>query len=121
VSDTNISLYFCAQMCFSFCIFADTLYAALDLKDDEAAGIKSTARLFGPHILTLSGAFGMTFIVFLMMAGWSNGNGRVFFLACIVTAIQIIQILQCWHPNAYKHNIELFTVSIGISYEFIFI
>lgn len=35
----------------------DTIYAVQDIRDDPAAGIKSTARLFGAHLKTSVGGF----------------------------------------------------------------
>ncbi|GHE47172.1 4-hydroxybenzoate octaprenyltransferase [Camelimonas fluminis] len=53
----------------------DTIYAIQDLEDDEIAGIKSSARLFGAHVRTAVGVLYAAVVVLLALALWGVGVG----------------------------------------------
>ena len=93
-------------------LFADTIYASQDRADDEKAGIKSSARLFGARLRTITGAFGMAFIGFLTLAAEANGNGAVFSVVCATACIHIISILWAWSIDDPKSGGRLFEVCV---------
>ena len=67
----------------SFGIFYDTIYGCLDRGDDEKAGIKSTALLFGDNLRPILAGFALTFVLCMIAAGLRNGNGPWYFgLSC---------------------------------------
>lgn len=75
-------------LCWS--IYYDTIYACQDKKDDAAAGIKSTALLFGDKIKPILALFGVIFVTSLALAGLTNNHGPAFWiLAVFSSAIQI--------------------------------
>jgi 4-hydroxybenzoate polyprenyltransferase len=57
-----VLLYFAA---IAWTIGYDTIYALQDIEDDEIAGIKSSARLFGPQVRIAVGGFYVATIVLL--------------------------------------------------------
>ncbi len=64
----------------SWVVGYDTIYAVQDIEDDEIAGIRSSARLFGRHV---RGAVGLCYALaalFVGLAAWAAGAGLVGFL-----------------------------------------
>ncbi len=53
----------------------DTIYAIQDVRDDPAAGIKSTARLFGPHLRLAVGLLYGAAVLFVETALFAAGRG----------------------------------------------
>jgi len=53
----------------------DTIYAIQDLEDDEIAGIKSSAQLFGAHVQAAVGALYAAVAALLALALWGVGTG----------------------------------------------
>ena len=51
----------------------DTIYAIQDARDDPAAGIKSTARLFGAHVQLAVGTIYALTVVLVEAALWAGG------------------------------------------------
>lgn len=69
-----VLLYFAA---IAWTIGYDTIYALQDIEDDEIAGIKSSARLFGPRVRIAVGGFYVATIVLLAAALALIGAGIV--------------------------------------------
>lgn len=61
----------------SWTIAYDTIYALQDKEDDEMAGIKSTARLFGDKVLTGIFVFHLAATVLIALGAYFAGAGRV--------------------------------------------
>ena len=53
----------------------DTIYALQDLRDDERAGVRSTARLFGAQVKAAVGALYAASVLCAALAVWSAGLG----------------------------------------------
>lgn len=66
-------LVYAAAVCWT--IGYDTIYALQDARDDPAAGIKSTARLFGPHVRLAVGLTYAATSVLLEAALLAGGAG----------------------------------------------
>jgi 4-hydroxybenzoate polyprenyltransferase len=79
----------------------DTVYAHQDKRDDGAAGIKSTALLFGDKALRWVALFYALTIVFLALAGWVQGDGlgRGYTWGLLVAACFAAVQLVLWKPD----------------------
>lgn len=67
----------------------DTIYAVQDIRDDPAAGIKSTARLFGSHLKVSVGAFYAGAVLLAELALISAGRGDQLLAQLGVTAFAV--------------------------------
>ena len=68
---------------FCWVVGYDTIYAVQDIEDDEIAGIRSSARLFGRRV---RGAVGLCYALaalFVALAAWNAGAG---FVGCLGVA-----------------------------------
>lgn len=79
----------------SWTIVYDTIYACQDVRDDVAAGVKSTAVLFGRHIRVILSVFATAFVLCLAIAGISNGQGAVYFAVTVAGAAGHL-VWQLW-------------------------
>lgn len=77
----------------------DTIYAYQDLADDERAGIKSTARLFGRDAKKWVGLFYFASCLFFLLAGWLAELGRGFGWAGVGAFVLIVFHLTQWKPD----------------------
>ena len=95
-----VVLYVCG---IAWTLFYDTIYALQDLKDDELAGIKSTARLFGKEakswLLIFAGSAGalMVLAIYLAMPIAHHGSasfvaigGAVMFLGHLLMQLRVL-------------------------------
>ena len=58
----------------------DTIYAVQDIEDDEIAGIRSSARLFGAHLkVAVSLCYGLA-VLLIGLAAWRAGAGALGYL-----------------------------------------
>ncbi|KAG6910305.1 hypothetical protein DXG01_011702 [Tephrocybe rancida] len=62
---------------------SDTIYACQDKKDDVAAGIKSTALLFGSHVKQILAIFGTIFMTALTISGIMSDQSLPFFVVSV--------------------------------------
>ncbi|HYA79504.1 MAG TPA: 4-hydroxybenzoate octaprenyltransferase [Methylocystis sp.] len=53
----------------------DTIYALQDIRDDERAGVRSTARLFGAHVKAAVGGLYAASVLCAALAAWSAAPG----------------------------------------------
>lgn len=75
----------------------DTVYAHQDIKDDEAAGVKSTARLFGDRAKPIVAGFYGAQIALLLAGGWVAGLALWTFLPLVaVVAVLLARHLAAW-------------------------
>lgn len=79
--DLTAWLLFFATVCWATAY--DTIYALMDLPDDERLGIHSTARLFGPHGWLAIGGLGVAMILLLAWAGL-RANLRWLYLGVLI-------------------------------------
>lgn len=94
----------------------DTVYACLDIRDDAAASIKSTARLWGMHVKSRVG-YCLLAAIILMTAGFMAAGGTwltVMFLA-LAGAFNLMAWKQ-WTPQnaAYTLHFFRFQAHIGL-------
>lgn len=75
----------------------DTVYAHQDIKDDEAAGVKSTARLFGAKAKPIVAGFYAAQIGLLIAGGWLAGLALWIFLPAVaIVAVLLFRHVQAW-------------------------
>ncbi|KAJ3129176.1 Para-hydroxybenzoate--polyprenyltransferase, mitochondrial precursor (PHB:polyprenyltransferase) [Physocladia obscura] len=67
----------------SWTLVYDTIYALQDARDDERAGVKSTALLFGKSVKPILAAFAGTAVAFFALAGFMNGNGLCYYVVSV--------------------------------------
>lgn len=90
----------------------DTIYACQDREDDVAAGIKSTAVLFGAHVRPILMAFALAFIALLAAAGAANGQRAGYFvLSCGGAAAHFVWQFATWSPDVPADGGKKFNVS----------
>ncbi len=100
----------------------DTIYAHQDKRDDQAAGIKSTALLFGDRSTRWVSTFYAATLAFLALAGWAAGLSRAYAFALLAAACFIAVQLLLWTPDdgencarRFKANRDFgFMILIGI-------
>lgn len=86
-----ILLYFA---CLFWTLGYDTIYAHQDLVDDEKAGVKSTARLFGRRSKQLIALCYLIFIILLTASGMAAGLSYWFYAGLPLVAAHLIW--QVW-------------------------
>ncbi|SDA32275.1 4-hydroxybenzoate polyprenyltransferase [Methylobacterium sp. UNC378MF] len=64
----------------------DTIYAVQDIEDDEIAGIRSSARLFGRHVRLAVGICYALAAIFVMLAARGAGAGFIGYLGAAAFA-----------------------------------
>jgi 4-hydroxybenzoate polyprenyltransferase len=86
----------------------DTIYALQDIEDDEVVGIKSSARLFGPHVrLGVGSCYGVA-IVLLMMALALLQPERAGFLAYVGVVVFGLHLAwQTWRIDRRDGGLSL--------------
>ncbi|KAJ7623850.1 UbiA prenyltransferase family-domain-containing protein [Mycena polygramma] len=85
INSETVGILFFGTVCWT--IVYDTIYACQDRKDDAAAGIKSTALLFGGWVRPILYIFSGTFIGCLIYAGVRNQQGPPFFFVSVGGAV----------------------------------
>ncbi|KAJ7734760.1 UbiA prenyltransferase family [Mycena maculata] len=85
-----VGIFFLGTVCWT--IVYDTIYACQDRKDDVAAGVKSTALLFGSWVRPILCLFAMAFVGCISLAGLWNHQGIYFFVISVGGAI----LFFCW-------------------------
>jgi 4-hydroxybenzoate polyprenyltransferase len=75
----------------------DTIYAYQDIKDDEKAGVKSTALLFGKYGRVILIVFAIAFIVSLIAVGILNEQRFAYYIiSCGGTMAHLIWQFITW-------------------------
>lgn len=83
---------FVATMVWS--LIYDTAYAVTDKKDDLKVGIKSTAILFGEHLVWWIALFQLLMLGFLIWVGQLFSLGMVYYIGLAIVAIWFINDLR---------------------------
>lgn len=96
-------------------IVYDTIYAHQDKADDEQAGVKSTALLFGASTRPILAGFSTSFVGLLALSGYLNGQSAAFYaisvggaaahLAWQLRTADLETRESCW--NVFKSNRDL--------------
>lgn len=81
-------LLYVANICWS--VAYDTMYAMADRLDDKKAGIKSSALLFGDYDRPIVGAFQLSALVLLLIAGYLKTLGWFYYLGLAVATVLVI-------------------------------
>ena len=85
----------------SWSIIYDTIYACQDRADDIAAGVKSTALLFGKYVRPILSIFATVSVAAFASAGWLNGQGVPFY----VVSVGGMAIHYVWQLGTLKDDI----------------
>ena len=86
----------------------DTIYAVQDLEDDAVAGIKSSARFFGPRLKpAVALCFAIT-VVAIGAAMWRAGAGTVGFLGLALFAAHLANQVRRLDPADGRGALRLF-------------
>lgn len=72
----------------------DTAYAVADKEDDLKAGIKSTAILFGKHLVRWIGFFQFVMLSLLIAIGWAFELGSLYYLSLLLVGAWFAWDLQ---------------------------
>ena len=103
----SIWLLYLASICWS--IAYDTIYALSDKDEDMLIGVKSSAILFGRHVLSLVAVFQSGVLILLIACGLLMGSGVWFFLGLGIG--KLLFIYQQWiirssddHVRAFSNN-----------------
>jgi len=67
----------------------DTIYAHQDREDDALIGVKSTARLFGPHTKPMLAVFYTMAVVLIAAAGYEARAGLIFAVGLAAFAVHL--------------------------------
>ncbi|MEE8574185.1 MAG: 4-hydroxybenzoate octaprenyltransferase [Thermodesulfobacteriota bacterium] len=71
----------------------DTIYALMDIDDDQKIGVKSTAILFGRHVYKILFVLNVAMIAVLAYAGSMAGLGRIFLAGLLISFALLTVIL----------------------------
>jgi 4-hydroxybenzoate polyprenyltransferase len=77
----------------------DTIYAHQDARDDEAAGVRSTARRFGDWSRLVLFGFALAMVGLLALAGWMAGLGEVYLFMLIPIGLHLAWLLLFWRRH----------------------
>ncbi|WP_130470075.1 4-hydroxybenzoate octaprenyltransferase [Candidatus Magnetaquicoccus inordinatus] len=81
----------------------DTIYALMDIEDDIKIGVKSTAILFGRHVLLLTAILYCTFLLLLVWVGTLQNLSMIFYFIIALSALQMAwQIFMAKHKFFFK-------------------
>ncbi|KAJ7776146.1 UbiA prenyltransferase family-domain-containing protein [Mycena metata] len=72
-----VGIFFVGTICWT--IVYDTIYGCQDVRDDAAAGVKSTSLLFGSWVRPILCVFAVVFVAAVTWAGILNHQGVSFF------------------------------------------
>ena len=100
------SAYVLYAGCFFWTLGYDTIYALQDMEDDALAGVKSTARLFGPHTRVWVTMFYLMAVALIAAAGMAprpNWKFAVLMLAVASHFFWQLRRLQLSDPAGALH------------------
>lgn len=97
---------FAATMVWS--LIYDTAYAVADLEDDKKIGIKSTAILFGEHLLWAVGFFQLVMIVLLVWVGILFDLAEIYYSVLVVVVAWFINDLRRLANRDPKQAFQVF-------------
>ncbi|KAJ7266402.1 UbiA prenyltransferase family-domain-containing protein [Mycena haematopus] len=76
-----VGIFFLGTVCWT--IVYDTIYGCQDVRDDRAAGVKSTSLLFGSWVRPILCLFAATFVGCMVYAGILNQQGTYYFAIAV--------------------------------------
>jgi 4-hydroxybenzoate polyprenyltransferase len=89
----------------------DTIYAHQDARDDETAGVKSTARRFGNFSRLWLAGFALGMLALLELAGDVQKLGSVFQYALILVAAHLAWLVLLWKIDDPRDSLRRFQAS----------
>jgi len=93
----------------------DTIYALMDIEDDRKIGIKSTAMLFGKHILEGLIILFLFTILGLVILGIITDLGIIYYISLIIAAIIFIyQILWLKDSQELEISFKAFVSNVFV-------
>lgn len=105
----------------------DTLYAMVDREDDVKVGIKSTAIFWGKHDLLFVGAAQTLMLLLVMLVGFWNQRGWVFFIGLCAAAWLVAKQLhdcrnrerdECFKAFINNHYVGM-VIFIGLAVDYL--
>ncbi len=102
-------LLYAAGFCWT--MVYDTIYAHQDARDDEAAGVKSTARRFGAFSRLWLIGFSVVMVALLELAGDVAGLGPVFQYMLIAIAAHLAWLVLLWKTDDPRDCLRRFQAS----------
>ena len=103
-----IAAFILYAACFFWTLAYDTIYAFQDIRDDEMAGIKSTARRLGQHAKPMIILWAVLTIGLLVAAGFMCGMGIVFYVGMALAALQMFILLKNWRAEDGASSLAAF-------------
>ncbi|MBY0429434.1 MAG: 4-hydroxybenzoate octaprenyltransferase [Alphaproteobacteria bacterium] len=94
--------------CFFWTLAYDTIYAFQDIRDDEMAGIKSTARRLGDNAKPIIMVWSVLSIVLISVAGTMSQMGWVFYAGMVAASIQQGILLKNWRLGDSASSLAAF-------------
>lgn len=85
--------------CFFWTLAYDTVYAFQDIRDDEGAGIKSSARRLGRFARPAIMLWAVICWGLLLVAGFMTQMSLVFYIGMAGAALYMMVTLLRWHPH----------------------
>ncbi|KAF7366875.1 4-hydroxybenzoate polyprenyl transferase [Mycena sanguinolenta] len=76
-----VGIFFLGTVCWT--IVYDTIYGCQDVRDDRAAGVKSTSLLFGSRVRPILCVFAAGFVACMIYAGILNQQGTYYFVVAV--------------------------------------
>jgi 4-hydroxybenzoate polyprenyltransferase len=102
-------LLYAAGFCWT--MVYDTIYAHQDARDDETAGVKSTARRFGDFSRLWLVGFAIAMLALLELAGDVAGLGPVFQYMLILVAAHLAWLVLFWTIDDPRDCLRRFQAS----------
>lgn len=100
--------YLLYAACFFWTLAYDTIYAFQDIRDDEVAGIKSTARRLGKQAKPVIIAWSVLAIGLICMTGYMCQMGAVFYAGMACAAIHMGVLLKNWRMDDSASSLAAF-------------
>jgi 4-hydroxybenzoate polyprenyltransferase len=108
VAPEAVALY-AAGICWT--LVYDTIYAHQDARDDEAAGVKSTARRFGRHSRLWLTGFAILMLAALAAAGERAQLGNAYRFVLVAVAAHLVWLLAFWKSDDPRDCLMRFRAS----------
>jgi len=94
--------------CFFWTLSYDTIYAFQDIRDDEMAGIKSTARRLGNNAKPIIIVWSVLSIVLISVAGTICQMGWLFYVGMVAATIHKGVLLKNWRREDSASSLAAF-------------
>jgi 4-hydroxybenzoate polyprenyltransferase len=96
---------------FCWTMVYDTIYAHQDARDDELAGVKSTALRFGEFSRLILAAFALSMVALITLAGDIARLGPIFRILMVAVALHLVWLLLFWRKDDPRDCLKTFQAS----------